>query len=195
MKINNKGFTLVELIAAFAILGFVILIVGGFITTGANTYGAVAADVNLQYEAQLTMSQIQEYVIDCTGSVWQDGETLYFMKKNTGGTYHAYRLEWDATEKKIYLGVIDYTPGDMIDAGSFDTARSLMSNYVTDFDVELQLQEGQTETDPDLVKTAVFTLEYSVRKETYTGSQTIALRNTVSSAGDFSSFLASATVP
>jgi prepilin-type N-terminal cleavage/methylation domain-containing protein len=61
---NNRGFTLVELLVTFGILAVVMVMVGVIIGMSSGTYKNISDDLNLQYESQLAMSQIQEYVID-----------------------------------------------------------------------------------------------------------------------------------
>ena len=62
MKKDNRGVTLVELLISFAILGIVSAVIAGFITTSSNTYSTLTTEVNLQYESQMAMNQLQGYI-------------------------------------------------------------------------------------------------------------------------------------
>ncbi|MBE5955532.1 MAG: type II secretion system protein [Lachnospiraceae bacterium] len=65
-KICHKGFTLIELIVAFAILGVATLAIGGLFVTSARSYSNVNAETTLQKEAQLALNQIENMLIDST---------------------------------------------------------------------------------------------------------------------------------
>ncbi|MEG1848279.1 MAG: prepilin-type N-terminal cleavage/methylation domain-containing protein [Lachnospiraceae bacterium] len=66
---RNKGFTLIELVVSIAILGVVGLAVMGFMTTGSRTYTNVNEEVDLQYEAQLSVNQLRDLIIDANRGV------------------------------------------------------------------------------------------------------------------------------
>ncbi len=66
---KNSGFTLVELVIVMAIMGILGLAVAGFIGTSTKQYKYASKDVDLQYEAQLTMNQIGDLIIDAQKGV------------------------------------------------------------------------------------------------------------------------------
>ena len=71
---ENKGITLVELVVAIAILAIASTAIVSFMITGTKSYASSSADINLQYEAQLVLTQIQELMVDATEGVnyWVD---------------------------------------------------------------------------------------------------------------------------
>lgn len=69
MRENQKGFTFVELLLAVAILSIVVAAVCGFILVGSRSYSVGNSDISVQQEAQLTMNQITDVLIDTTRSV------------------------------------------------------------------------------------------------------------------------------
>lgn len=69
MRKNQKGFTLVELIIAVAILAIVTLAVSGFIVVGSRSYTSANTDIMLQQDAQLALNQISDVIIDTTDSI------------------------------------------------------------------------------------------------------------------------------
>ena len=68
-NMKNSGFTLVELVIVMAILGILGLAVVCFIGTSTKQFKYASKDVDLQYEAQLTMNQIGDLIIDALKGV------------------------------------------------------------------------------------------------------------------------------
>lgn len=62
--VNNKGFSLVELMIAVALVAIVGTAVFGFMSVGAKTFTSTSSDVNLQSESQLAFNQMQDIIID-----------------------------------------------------------------------------------------------------------------------------------
>lgn len=73
---KNSGFTLVELVIVMAIMGILGLAVAGFIGTSTKQYKYASKDVDLQYEAQLTMNQIGNLIIDAQKGVKYEPATV-----------------------------------------------------------------------------------------------------------------------
>lgn len=73
MRKNQKGFTLVELIIAVAILAVVTLAVSGFIVVGSRSYTSANTDIMLQQDAQLALNQMSDVIIDTTESISYSG--------------------------------------------------------------------------------------------------------------------------
>lgn len=172
-KIGNKGFTLVEMVVAFAILAIVMLTVTLVISTSSNTYGKIATDINLQYESQMAMSQLQEYVIDCNAymAAGSDGNTLYIFNK-TDAHYDAYKFvkKAGADELYFYKKTIESSTFNTADPGSFafvEETGELMSSYVSAFSAAVS------------ASSVTVTIKYGAGGKTYNGQQTIALRNQI----------------
>lgn len=66
---DQRGFTIVELLIAIAILSIVVASVCGFILVGSRSYAAANSDINVQQEAQLSLNQMSDVLIDTTRSV------------------------------------------------------------------------------------------------------------------------------
>ena len=75
-NMKNSGFTLVELVIVMAIMGILGLAVVGFIGTSTKQYKYASKDVDLQYEAQLTMNQIGDLIIDAQKGVKYEPATV-----------------------------------------------------------------------------------------------------------------------
>jgi prepilin-type N-terminal cleavage/methylation domain-containing protein len=112
MKPDNKGFSLVEMIAAIAILSIVGLAVVSFLSTSTRFYAGVSGNADVQEEAQTAVNQIvtllQNAGVGITGTdksgdgslliyhgdyryvIAQSGDKLYYLKqdrKESGDSY------------------------------------------------------------------------------------------------------------
>ena len=79
---NNKGFSLIELIISVAILTIITSAILGFIVTSSKSYGNVSEDVSLQQEAQLSLNQISDLIVDSTSGLkyyYNDNEALTIL--------------------------------------------------------------------------------------------------------------------
>lgn len=83
MKKDQKGFTMVEVLIAVAILSIVVVTVCGFILVGSRSYAAGNSDINVQQESQLALNQMSDLLIDTTRSVTYTG---FDAGKTTSGT-------------------------------------------------------------------------------------------------------------
>lgn len=70
MKENrNRGLTLVELMITIAIVSIVIVTATSFMITGSRSFTKGSADSDLQKEAELTVNQIEDMIIDVNGGL------------------------------------------------------------------------------------------------------------------------------
>ncbi|ODU55284.1 MAG: hypothetical protein ABT01_06555 [Clostridium sp. SCN 57-10] len=180
MKKRNQGFSLIELIVAFAILGVVALIVLDFTTSTANTYRMVSNDLSLQYEAQLTMGQLQEYLIDCDGGISVQGNELYIVSEKESGGYVTHCFSYDATKRELY-----YSTGEVNLDGTLATCalgeQYLLARDLSDFQVSYKRND---------TKTTVSVKFHFLRGERqYTSEQSIFIRNEITTAGTWDTLL------
>ena len=175
MRDNDRGFTLVELIVSIALLGIIAVAAAGFLVTGTRTYTNVNYSVRLQYETQLAMNQIQDYVMNCSQGIAWEGSTLYIVNS-------------DKTEKKISFsstdGKLSFGQGIAAETDSV-TANDLMAERVTAFSVTFSpapTEQNKTTS----ATTATVSLTMTRGGKSYTGTQTIALRNKPLAANSWS---------
>ena len=169
---KNQGFTLVELIVASAIMGIVALASAGFLSAGARTYRSVNYSLRLQYESQLTMAQLQEYLIDCNGRYVRlknpiSGGTNSISTSISAdapsdasvGTLHCFR--YSHTDQTLYYG--ENRPRSAVGPSADD----LLSEHISAMSVNL-----------DAVNSSVTVeLTFTRQNKSYTSAQTLSLRN------------------
>ena len=136
MKLNNKGYSLVELMLTLFIFGLVMVGVGMIMRTTSASYKSGNAEVTMQTEAQILANQVEELLVDAasfsqiTGDALPDSiDVCYKIEtyNSTGITDDnwTYYLLFNSAEKRMYMQVNSLTN---------DPAQwSLMGEYVSDF--------------------------------------------------------------
>lgn len=83
MRKNNKGLSLVELIVTFAIISIIGLAVYGFMSVSNRQFKSVSNDVGLQYDQQIVVNQIRDYILESSDAIYYDTDTkaLYVFKQ------------------------------------------------------------------------------------------------------------------
>lgn len=109
-RLQNKGFTLIELIVTIAIIAIFSGVVLTFISTGSNTYRSTSSSAKVQMETQETFDQIEELIIDVNRSLYYangSGDSLGAEIKNdikqSGGA--------DSTGDKTFIICNEYKNG------------------------------------------------------------------------------------
>lgn len=170
MKRNNRGFTLIELIVAVAILGIVAAGAFGFMVSGANSYRSIFSGVSLQYASQQAMNQIQETVIDCNTAVYVPpaGDEVYLLSVDDAGIYTVRSYVFS-------VGAVDYRQTEVTSGSETTTVTDsdphLLTNDVTAFSADVKEKSGKAVS-------VTITVTLTRQDKTYTGTQDIALRNT-----------------
>lgn len=158
---NNRGFTLVELIVATAILGIVTLSACAFMVAGTRAYSSLNYTVRLQQESQLIMTQLEEYAVDCTSGMAWDGSTLYIVD---GSTVHVFAFAGNAIRYSTCTAAATLT----IPTGD------LMAEHVSGMSVSFA------------DKKVHIALDMERSGKTYHATQVIALRNQPETAASWS---------
>ena len=67
-KLNNAGYTLVEVVIAVAIFSILSIAITGFIATVNNNFRKSQIEVELQYEAQVVNNQLRDIIVIVSGA-------------------------------------------------------------------------------------------------------------------------------
>lgn len=186
---KNSGFTLVELVIVMAIMGILGLAVAGFIGTSTKQYKYASKDVDLQYEAQLTMNQIGDLIIDAQKGVKYEPATVAapvevasaeetssdskLIIYNKDCTYY---IIYRPSEHKIYLRKDTLDPATGAVKADGQGKESLMAENVTGFTPDLS--EAEKKNSVGLV------MDFKAGDKKYTSKQNFTMRNKVPTGAD-----------
>lgn len=176
---NNKGFSMVELLVAFGIMGVIVTTVGYMMTTSSKTYSSLSTESQLQSEAQLVANAISELAIDSfdAGNTLETkyeckidpavNDFLVLMSKDkNGGSYKNTRYQISHEGNELYLITQEYDSS----ADSYTAYnKSLLGQYITGFTVNLNRVK-----DDNLI---AFQLVYTKNGRSYTGDYQVYMRN------------------
>lgn len=178
MKNNNGGFTLVELLVSVAIFAVVAAAATTFLVTGSRSYSSIYSISGLQVDAQTAMNQLENYIIDCNGGIYYNSvnNTLYIVDTTEADdgtvTYVQHAFSLDASNQIISYAKSSLSrSSDTVTETKVESESGLMTRYVTYFSVDL------ISDSTGAVSSAAVTLSFARRGKTYTGSETVALRN------------------
>lgn len=193
-KKNNKGYSLMELIVSFAILGFVAIAVLTIMNAGTSMFSSVDSEINLQSKSQIAMAQFQQYFLSCKGICVEDYSITEAEEESSAeeSTTEAnteenqdidgdfvvyvvneekvYAFRFCEEEQKIFFGEAPITTAatDLV----LDKITDPFCSDVADFGVKV-IHSG------DNAKSAKITLTVTSGKgsKTYTTSQNFSFRN------------------
>ncbi len=141
IKVNNKGFTLVELLVALAISSIILTAIGILVTNGVRGYNKQTTMSELQDEANLTMNHIVNAVMEADNiDLVQESSgpnTFVFITNDGNGKVAANKYMYDSDSKTLYVGGLldNFTNASplCVDVDSFKvqlTSNSLVYNNV-----------------------------------------------------------------
>lgn len=198
IKLNNEGFTLVELLLSIMILAIVSTAIFSFMIVGSRMFTKTNLEVDMQYEAQIMKNYMNDLITDTTKQL-----QFYQKSDNHGNTFGADNclviytedcvayLAWIKESNQVhYLEknkdsfVIDEQGKYLVDFNDNEKQASnwpVMAKYVSGFQCNLE----------DLKKEhRIFSsvLSFKLQEKEYSTTHTITLRNEVFYEGSTEEF-------
>lgn len=146
IKKNNCGYTLIELLITMAVMSIAATAIFQLVVVASRHYQDETQEVQVQQEAQLSVNQLQDILIDATeGIAYSINGTNVLSDAGAPATIDAkaitiynestyYVIEWDPMSRELA-----YSEYSIADDGT-ETAvitDALMAEYVEDFVVDL----------------------------------------------------------
>lgn len=170
-KLNNAGISLIEILITIAILGVVGGSVIGFLQSGTKSYQNTDREVDMQYDAQVLLNQVGDYVINANSGLKQKDNTVYIYNTNEN-TLETEILSWDSQEQILYYEKtekVNETESTVVD-------KTVLSKNVSQFSVDLAKADAERKVNAEL------TLQKE--QKTYEATATWNLRNSVAVSVD-----------
>ncbi|MCR5011409.1 MAG: type II secretion system GspH family protein [Lachnospiraceae bacterium] len=175
-KNSDKGYTLVELLVAMAILVIMLMEVYAVMTNSSTIYRKGNYEVQLQTEAQQVVQQLEDLMVDCNGSIeYVSANKTLTISSNVidpstnAATSTICTIKYEPANPGygVYFGTLTYQKTGMPAAIPF-------ADYVEDFDVDMSSYTNDNVT--------VY-IKFKNEDYSYTAAEDIYLRNEIGSGG------------
>lgn len=185
--LQNRGFSLVEVIVAVAIMSIVVAGAFQLIVSGSKMYTKTSTSVDVQTEAQLLENQLNNMIVDAERGVFAGSGTdsagftadSYVKVFNTANVCY---IAWDSAAQTVYFMEKTVTDGEVEELTEAEKNISnwyLMGENVTGFSPDTShVSESQ--------RLVVIELQVVKRDVHYSTVQNISLRNNVLESNDLS---------
>ena len=197
MENKDAGFTLVELLVSVSILAVLGLAVAGFVTVCVNQYRMTSSDADVQMEAQVTESQLQNLILAASRGIWKESDEA---KGRYDVAFYSYDETKEMAEKAVitYLGEEEklvysrYTlDREELGGGQWNVAEDcdevLFGQYVTSFSVSFLDADGAEIKESEAgeqIKEVRVSLKWEQNGRPLQTELVIAPRNLVCYSGD-----------
>ena len=177
---KNRGFTIIELLTAIAIMGVLSVTIIYMMTSSSKTYSRLSIESQLQSEAQLVANSITEIAIDSfdakdelpadyiSGGDNFKGKSL-LLETTAESVKKQYLVVPVEAEKALYLVQRHYDASNDTWSSDATADRALLANYITDFKVDTSRVEKENMLE--------FSLSYEKNGRSYTGQYQVLMRN------------------
>lgn len=183
LKLNNRGLTLIELIAVIAIIGVFGVVIASFITSTANFYRHASDTANVQRNMQNTLESIENLILDTNQSISYSYQADGRAVENDIGQNEAVEkllvmesvTEDDKGNKVETVDVLRWRPDEqklyyIRNSQNYGTiCGDVLAENVSGFNVDIS--KAKTE------EVLRFQLSMTKRGEKITQTYTVALRN------------------
>ncbi len=141
-KLNNSGFTLVEVLVVMAILAVVGGLTAGFLLSGTRSYQSTEKEVDIQYEAQVLLNQIGDYVMEANSGIGKK-ENVIYIYNNKDGVLEKETVSYEPETETLY-----YEKSETLnDAESTVVEKTVLAENVEAFSMDVSRAETDRKVD------------------------------------------------
>jgi type II secretory pathway pseudopilin PulG len=126
-KINNGGFTLIELIISTAISIIVFILAAGLMDFSSGNYKAASEDISLQMEAQLILNQLDDFIMQSTNVKVNGNELIIYQHDRN----YKIQITFDPINHSLSYEKTEKTGGIIVSSG-----KQLFGQYVNSILIE-----------------------------------------------------------
>lgn len=169
---DNKGYTLIELVVSMLITAIVITIIISFMSTNSSSYNYVSENINLQIESQTVMNQLNDIILEAN---WIDKRDIGSDCKAMiiYNTVDADVVLLNKPAEKLYL-IEDLTESELstLASVSYSDEDNLMATHVTELSFS-------PEDKDDLLQNSqiCLTVDFTAGSQAYHIERNIKFRN------------------
>ncbi len=192
---KNQGFTLIELLVTIAILSIVLTGVATIMVTGSKSFAKGNADANMQSQAQLSVNQMEDMIIDTNGGIdYVDNGgsrecvlyNAFEAEDGSGTSYTKEAVKWVSAEQKLVYSKwnvnYDLSTGSYVVIEPAVFTEQLLAEDISDFSVDLsdtRKEYGKNGVELTIVQSVQITVGYigNGGQVSYVTSPVITLRN------------------
>lgn len=141
-KMNNKGFSLIELIVSIGIMSLVMIIATTMMTSASNYFELQNARVEIQNESQLVVNHLSEVIMEATGMQFTYDEatgTGTYILFSDGSKGNQRVLFYDNDKHSLYIVSYENDTNKVADIptdGSWIADAYLISDEITSFHMD-----------------------------------------------------------
>ncbi len=168
-NMNQKGMTLLELIISMAISLIVVMMIISFISGALRVFKKTNNEVNLQMEAQTSINQLANILMEAKGITQSSTDTRYLIDNVDELGYADSVLIFDSTQNKLYYK--ENVTKDDYESVTPIPEEQLLAEYVDEFKI------SSVGTDGIVTITMKLAIGEGAEQETYEIAKRVKLRN------------------
>lgn len=136
-SLNNKGFSLVEILAALAISSIILLGISLFINAGSRSYKTTSVQASLQNETQDVLNYLNNLTQGCSDAGWNNN-IFYVLQPisidtthiNAQPNYFVHCIKVNDTTRKMYYYKRKVYSGSGFSTSTFDSLKTYVNNNI-----------------------------------------------------------------
>ena len=200
-KVNNKGFTLVELIVTMAILVIVGAAIIAFFSVSLMQYKNNTNETNVQTESRMAWKRLESNILQANKGIWSPNENeIWLFSSDVNKNRTLTRIYYDKAsvdesegESADKVSVIRYQEYNINNVdGVIDNLGDLtkidesqvFANFVTNFVIQIYDKKGNIVSGGEKAAKVVAESSFKANEKTFSSKNIAAIRNDIVASND-----------